>query len=466
MKKRAVSLIMALVLILSGCSSQNTNTPSVDTQTEAPTLPSSDEIRDDADETGGTIEALETGEEDGSFNPEIFIATDIHYLAKELTDFGPAFENMAENNDGQATMYVWEITDAFLDEVIARKPQALILLGDLSLEGERSSHEALAEKLGRVKAAGIQVLVIPGDHDINNSRAAVYKGDGTSPTVRTSPSDFAEIYAEFGYDDALSRDPYSLSYIAELKDGTRVLMIDSCQYDGEPEVGGMIRSETYDWMKQVLEDAWFDDKRVIAAAHHNIFDEFKICEEDCTIEHNEELIGICYDYDINLFLSGHLHMQHYKYLEEKQIDEIVTGALSISPCAYGVLKYYGGDRFDYHTEDVDVTTWSAQKNNPDPNLEEFEDYADEILQNIFYSSAMSALSRYPLSSDDKERMVELYAIVNIFAVSGRVYAIRDWALEQDAYGMWQDYLQTEALARALDEIIEDGIYDYTTLVRY
>lgn len=61
---------------------------------------------------------------------------------------------MAEHGDGKLALYVWEITDAFLDEVVERKPQTLILSGDLTLEGERGSHEALASQTGEGKRSG------------------------------------------------------------------------------------------------------------------------------------------------------------------------------------------------------------------------------------------------------------------------------------------------------------------------
>ena len=83
------------------------------------------------------------------------IASDIHYLAKELTDFGSAFQEMAETEDGKMVSYVWEITDAFLEEVIERRPQVLILAGDLTLNGERVSQEVLAQQLQRVKTQGL-----------------------------------------------------------------------------------------------------------------------------------------------------------------------------------------------------------------------------------------------------------------------------------------------------------------------
>ncbi|WP_287895528.1 metallophosphoesterase [Clostridium sp.] len=56
----------------------------------------------------------------------------------------------------------------FLEEVRTAHPSALVLSGDLSQNGEKANHEALAEKLERVQAAGIPVLVIPGNHDINH----------------------------------------------------------------------------------------------------------------------------------------------------------------------------------------------------------------------------------------------------------------------------------------------------------
>ncbi len=45
------------------------------------------------------------------------IMTDIHYLASSLTDEGDMFQSMVEHGDGKLTNYVWEITDAALEEV-------------------------------------------------------------------------------------------------------------------------------------------------------------------------------------------------------------------------------------------------------------------------------------------------------------------------------------------------------------
>lgn len=410
-----------------------------------------------------TIEPLqlpELGTETNTVNPEIVIATDIHYLAKELTDFGSAFQEMDRNEDGKMASYVWEITDAFLNQVIDRRPQVLILSGDLTLNGERASQEALAQQLKRVEDAGIPVVVIPGNHDINNAKACSFIGEDRVPAEPTSPEQFARIYEEFGYGEALSRDPASLSYTYQLTDGTWLLMLDSCQYEDGALVGGMIRGETYQWIDEVMEEAWNQERKVIAVSHHNLLDESRIYEEDCTIEHSEELERKLDEWGIGLFLSGHLHVQHHKTSKEYEIDEIVTSALSISPCQYGILQYFGPDHYFYSTEKTDVSGWAELRNNPDRNLQDFQWYADEFLQESFYKEAVNELQGKGLSQEDIQGMAELYAMVNVQAVAGKLYEIRDEIQSDRGYELWQEYDRTSLLCMYMNELLEDAVVDY------
>ncbi len=464
-----ILILLAAAVLLGGCSayyrsgSGETEPPAetedIRTETEGTTAGTENGPQVSKAEDS-TVESLEIG--GASANPEILIATDIHYLAKELTDFGEAFEDMAVNGDGKAVPYVWEITDAFLDAVVERKPQAVILCGDLTLEGERYSHEALASKLGRAERAGVDVVVIPGNHDINNSGAASYFGSSASPAEQTSPENFAEIYAKFGYEEAVSRDPASLSYVYQLKDGTWLLMLDSCQYEHGALVGGMIRSDTYRWIEEQLSEAWEQERNVIAVAHHNLFDESRIYEDDCTIEHAEELEDILDSWGVTLFLSGHLHVQHYKESSSYDIAEIVTGSLATAPCQYGVLKYFGPEKFDYHTETVDVASWAVRNENPDANLREFDTYANEFLQDVFYRKASDDLAGKDLTGEERRKMAEFYAFLNVYSVAGRAVEIRDWAAASKTYELWEEYNRSDILSMYIDEILEDAYCDYNT----
>ena len=101
--------------------------------------------------------------------PKIIQATDVHYQSADAEDDGAAFQLFVERCDGKVVKYLPQLLDAFMDQVIAEKPSALVLSGDITMNGEKINHEELARKLGKVQEAGIPVLVIPGNHDINKS---------------------------------------------------------------------------------------------------------------------------------------------------------------------------------------------------------------------------------------------------------------------------------------------------------
>ncbi len=252
-------------------------------------------------------------ERDGEWESHLIQGSDIHYFAKELTDNGPRFQEMVEYGDGKIVTYIDAITDAFLDEVMEYCPDALILSGDLTLEGEKKSHQELAKKLEKVEDAGIPVLVIPGNHDINNRKAGKYKGTQRMPAEYTTPEEFREIYRDFGYDEALSEDKTSLSYVYELDDETRILMLDTCQYRPVAKVGGAILSDTYDWIEEQLQSAWEDGVMVIPIAHHNLLDESEI--------YVKRVIGLPGDTidieDGKIYINGSTEPLQEDYLKEE-----------------------------------------------------------------------------------------------------------------------------------------------------
>lgn len=473
MKRRGTAVLLIAAMLLGGCSAyyqkepETTKAPEpTSRENETPEIGGARPGAGAPDPDDGTVAALELPERtDTAMNPEIVIASDIHYLAKELTDFGEAFESMAEHGDGKVVPYVWEITDAFLDSVVERRPQVLLLSGDLALQGERSSQEALAQKLARVERAGVDVLVIPGNHDINNPQAASFRGAETMPAERTSPEEFAQIYADYGYSEALSRDPASLSYIYQLDDGTWLLMLDSCQYEDGYHIGGMIRTETYQWLEEWMDSEWEEGRNVIVAAHHNLLDESRIYESDCTIEHGEEMEKFMDEWGITLFLSGHLHVQHYRASDLYDVQEIVTGCLAMAPCQYGVLKYFGPKRYDYHTERVDVKAWAERHDDPDANLREFDDYAAEFLRAVFYDQAYDSLKGKDLPPEDVDEMAEFYAYINAYSVAGRAVEVVDRARDSWEYRTWQEFNRSEIRSMYLDEIFEDAVCDYNTFQR-
>ena len=340
----------------------------------------------------------------------LITATDLHYLAPALTDNGPFFTQMIERGDGKVMACIEELTEAFLAQVIASQPDALILSGDLTFNGERESHEALAQKLVRVEAAGIPVLVIPGNHDLNSRSAARFKGDGYTHEKSISEPEFAAIYGAFGLDEALARDSASLSYVARLSDSLRVLMVDANTEDAP----NCITEETLTWIERQLEDARQAGCRVLAVSHQNLLDHSSLFSSGFTIDNADALRALYASSPVIASLSGHLHIQHTGKSDE-DIWDIATSSLAVSPNQYGAITIDGG-RLSYHTVPVDVCEWATAQGLSDPRLTDFASYSERFFKDNALRQARAAI----MDDDDPEQLAEAFASLNAAYFAGRM----------------------------------------------
>lgn len=431
------------------------------TQNPADTVPATISPFPEESENESEPETEEENErEDGS--KRLILGTDIHYLSRTLTDGGERFQQMVEHGDGKVVTYVEQITDAFLEEVVRQKPDVLILSGDLTLEGEKKSHEELAKKLYKVESAGIPVLIIPGNHDINNHAAAQYIGADRMPAEFTTPEEFREIYRDFGYDEAVSEDRLSLSYTFDLDPSTRFLMLDTCQYRRQALVGGAILSDTYDWIEDQLEDAWDNGMNVIPVAHHNLLDESEIYVDNCTIEHSEQLVEMLENWDIPLFLSGHLHVQHTKRSEgNRGVWEMVTSSLATPACQYGVLDFWDDGAFSYYTKAVDVQGWARKNGRKEKDLLEFDTFKEPFLRRVFYNQSFDRLMGIAgLTDEQRNRMSELYSDLNYHYYQGTAYLVKEQTEKNPDYQLWLDDGSFTVLSDYVQYIVSDARRDY------
>lgn len=336
--------------------------------------------------------------------PAIFVATDPHFISPALTDNGPFFMRMIENGDGKLVHYSDELTDAFMQQVIEAKPSCLILSGDLTFNGAKRSHEDLAVKLRRIDQSGIPVLVLPGNHDLYCYAAAQFSGDGYTLTERITSEEFAELYHDLGFDLAISRDPYSLSYIAEPLPGVRILMLDTNTLMLE----GAVAQNTFTWLESVLSRAQQDGAKVIAVSHQNLYAHSSLLYQGFMIDNASMLESRYEEYGVAVNLSGHIHMQH---IIEDMVPEIATSSLAVSPCQYGVITLEDGFA-QYRTEMVDVSAWAQKHGKTDPNLLDFAAYAKDFFLN-------TSLRQTPTGDPDADALAAWIAEVNAAYFAGR-----------------------------------------------
>lgn len=220
------------------------------------------------------------------------------------------------------------------------KPSFLLISGDLTHDGEAASHLLMASYLAGLRAKGIQPYVIPGNHDIDNPSASRYDPHGKHPAQRISADVFADIYAPFGYRQAIARDPRSLSYIAEPVPGYWLFAIDSCRYTEENKVrldAGRLRPETLNWILSKLEDARRLGKQTLGMTHHSML-EHSLAQAryfpDFVLEDWEIIGQKLAKSGLKLIFTGHSHSQNITrktWNENQALLDVQTGSLVTYP---------------------------------------------------------------------------------------------------------------------------------------
>ncbi|HHY90215.1 MAG TPA: metallophosphoesterase, partial [Clostridiales bacterium] len=204
-----------------------------------------------------------------------FIASDIHYLDPSLTDGKEAFQSFLSSGDAKHLDDIDLILDAFINDIEEEKPDILIVCGDLTNNGEKESHRALAKKLKTIEETGTSVYIVPGNHDIFNPWARCFESTAQYPVDTICDKGFREIYGDFGYNEAISSDEHTLSYLVAPSETLWLLMLDSNKYKNNmesncPNADGAIHSKTIPWIKKCLKMAEKNNARVIAVMHHSL----------------------------------------------------------------------------------------------------------------------------------------------------------------------------------------------------
>lgn len=343
----------------------------------------------------------------------IVFATDMHYLSPELTDGGVYFKNAIAQGDGKVIEYSSQINDAFFATVIEKKPDLLILGGDLTLNGAVQSHKDFVEKLEAVHSAGIPILVIPGNHDVDNENAIKYLSDGYEMIEALTSAQFFEYYNKFGREQAISKDENSFSYMYKASENLRIIMLDSNCYGR-----GFVSDSALEWLKTALEEAKNDRADVITVTHQNLWAHSSKLSFGYQLYNASELQAILEEYEVKLNLSGHIHIQSIK--TENEITEIATSSLEMAPIQYGELTYNGSE-VQYSVQKTDVSAWAKNQGITDSAFEDFEKYATEYFE---YTSRLKVENRFADSAlTDKEitLLADTFAKANTYYFSGEKF---------------------------------------------
>jgi len=269
-------------------------------------------------------------------NMRLCVASDVHVMnpvlmrrdGKAYADYMASDRKMLKESPA--------LLDAFTTEVLKERPGCVLITGDLTKDGERVSHEYLIEhSLKKMRAAGIRVLVIPGNHDVSNPHAVEFDGDTTKRVPTVSRQEFALLYKDYGYGDATARDSVSLSYVCQLTPSTRILALDACEYYRNDFSAnkcyheGVLRDATLSFAKAQLEEAKRVGQKVIVMMHHGVTEHWKYQNRvlpGYVADNAAELVRLLKKNDVHVVFTGHLHTQDITEAASGIFD-VETGSL-------------------------------------------------------------------------------------------------------------------------------------------
>ena len=309
------------------------------------------------------------------------VISDLHYFAEaDMGEDMNAF--IADCQSAGSTTY---LAQAVLNNALNAFAQDdsieyVLVSGDLTRNGELNAHKALAARLERFETeTGKQVIVVDGNHDINNKRAGKFSNGEWDKGMEYSmtPDQFKEVYKNLGYDlaDHIYTTPDGataggLSYTVRLNDSYYLIVLDGAMYSAdvtgsgldEQETAGMFTDDLYNWALNEIKTADKAGYTVFGMTHFNWIPNFDIEDslfEAFVLKDWMKIVETFADAGMHYAFSGHIHSQdiisHVNDNGETFTDIVTTSLLSF-PHYYRTVKFVTeGDKvtFSYKTHDID-----------------------------------------------------------------------------------------------------------------
>lgn len=371
--------------------------------------------------------------------------TDPHFYSPALTDGGEEYQRVMESAAGRAALDIDKILESFAKEMKELMPDALIVSGDMTVNGEKKSHEDFAAYLSELEKAGIEVFVIPGNHDINNLYAGEIRDTGVTKAENVTPEEFLTIYKEFGYDEALERDAGSLSYVAEVSEKLWVLMLDTCIYKDNRQDVGVLSYETKKWAVSVAERAKEQGKKLISVTHHNMLPHNTYFSENYTIGNSTRFAEELADAGVQLNLSGHMHIMHITQ-NKKNLKDVALESLAVWPNLYGQLDINKEGDMYYHTRQV-----------------KYEGNAYRYLYQANWGRTYERLGEYELSEEERREMTDFLTELNADYFSGRV-GKKELYTSREGYRLWQEMPADDSHSLYIEEMLNSSEKNHSSLL--
>ena len=353
---------------------------------------------------------------------KLMVVSDLHYLEPSLYQGSELFLRVLRNGDGKITQCGEELLSALYQEILFEQPNALIVTGDLTYNGEKISHEALAAWFRTVEDAGVDVWVIPGNHDINMTNPIGFADGMYYGVEAASPEAFAAIYADY-----VEPGEAGFSYIAKISDGLWVAMTDVAWYQAQAQTFGLFTGSHAAWLEEALKNARAAGAQVVTATHHSLLTHTEFSKESFLMFGNESMAALARAYGVKLNLSGHMHIQHIA--REDGLADAALGAFCIWPHRYALVTLGDDGSLRYEAKAL------SDQFLPEGFLEE----SKEWFAGITRDKAKALLA----GTDEEIAMMADYAAKFNLAYFSGTYRKEDafW-IDDPTYALWEKQADT------------------------
>ncbi len=253
---------------------------------------------------------------------QVAVLSDIHLMTDEEVGDRTSYYYTYYTNRMQSMVFLSEaIYKSVIDQLIEQKPDVVLLSGDLTNTGSVASMQVVADGCEKLEKAGIKVFVTGG---LNDFSQGVYKrGVYFQYIPRVSPESFAEMFADYGYNEAIARDDETLSYVVDLDETHRLLVLDTIStYDYSqsdfldadvrtPEVSNALLC----FIEEVLDEARDQRKEVLVMSYlpvnNAVGDYFGILTKNrmLALDKQEYIAEMFTEFGVRYAVSGRLHVQ-------------------------------------------------------------------------------------------------------------------------------------------------------------
>lgn len=315
---------------------------------------------------------------------KFFVITDPHFFATELGAYGKEYENFMDFEQ-KCFAETEAINRAFFKMMENNNEADIILIaGDLSFNGEKKSHEKFSQLLKEFKEkSGKKIFVVTAGHDISRNPFA-YDGGERISVEGISFDELYDFYKDFGYSDAIEFNKEHLSYVAELSEDVRLLVICNDTAEGS--------NKTYDeeflnWISAQAQKAKKDKKVMIAMEHYPVLPGQPVLTiiPDARQKESKKLIDILADNGVHLIFTGHMHNQSINVTETEKGNkfyDVCTGSLIGCPAYYRLVTVKDKNTVEIESREIPEFEWDK---NGKSGKEYLRIQFERMIRTIIYS---------------------------------------------------------------------------------